>query len=429
MSFRITNAICTYEKEPLKTAFDFKGSALTCLWQSVVRLESDKNTSIGLGVQSVLWSDSAVYAKLGEEEGNRAMFSLTNRATELLKNRVIDYPPKTISSLVPELYAYAVKLTSSPKLRLTFVLNALVPVDFALWQLWCKENGKSSFDDICSFDGVRQEKLLNIPLITYNTFLESVRDLAAGGASLLKIKIGSNPLGNDDREAMLEWDKKRISDIHNTVSDIETSNTESGHVLYYLDANGRYDTKERLLRLIDHAEKEGFLDRIILLEEPFDEQNKLDVSDIPVTVAADESAHSVEDVEERFSLGYKALALKPIAKTLSMTSLMAEVARKHKMSCFCADLTVNPVMVSWNQCVASRLMPLSGMKIGVVESNGAQNYKNWSQMQSYHPLSGKTFTECKNGIYTLDSDFYLQSAGIFESPLHYMSLFEEEADE
>ena len=426
MSFRIINASCTYEKEPLKTAFDFKGSALTCLWQSVVKLETEENSAIGLGVQSVLWSDSALYSKKGEEEGNRLMFSLTCYAVELLKNMEIETPDEVISALIPELYTYAVKLTSSPSLRLTFVLNSLVPVDFALWQLWCKENGKSSFDDICTFDGVRQDKLLNIPLITYNTPLDSVKELAEGGASLLKIKIGSNPLGNDDKEAMLEWDKNRITDIHNTVSDTLTAHTESKHILYYLDANGRYDTKDRLLRLIDHADKCGFLDRIILLEEPFDEQNKLDVSDIPVCVAADESAHSVEDVEERISLGYKALALKPIAKTLSMTALMAKRAREHNMFCFCADLTVNPMMVSWNQCVASRLAPLSGMKIGVVESNGAQNYSNWDKLQRYHPLFGEAFTKCEKGIYILDNSFYTKSGGIFESSAHYKKLFEEE---
>ena len=263
---------------------------------------------------------------------------------------------------------------------------------------------------------------MNIPLITYNTSLDSVRELAENGASLLKIKIGSDPDGRNDPEAMLEWDKKRISDIHNTVKHISTSYTDKGTVLYYLDANGRYDTKERLLSLLDHADKEGFLDRIILLEEPFDELNKIDVHGIPVTVVADESAHSCEDVLERLELGYRALALKPIAKSLSLTIRMAELARKNSMLCFCADLTVNPVMVSWNQCVASRLSALPGMRIGVIESNGEQNYSQWDKMMSYHPLSGNSFTTCKNGVFHLDDSFYKTDGGIFDVPTHYADL-------
>ena len=241
---------------------------------------------------------------------------------------------------------------------------------------------------------------------------------------MLKIKVGSNPFGNNDLDAMLEWDINRISDIHKTVKDIVTTHTESGSVVYYLDANGRYDSRDRLMKLLDGADRGGFLDRIILLEEPFDEQNKLDVHGIPVTVAADESAHSPEDVEERFELGYTALALKPIAKTLSMTVRMTEYARRHSMSCFCADLTVNPVMVSWNQCVASRLNPLPQMRIGVVESNGGQNYSRWDEMQSYHPMSGCDFTSCENGVFRLDDEFYTKNGGVIEIPMHYAELFE-----
>ena len=336
MSFRICDSKCCYEKERLKTAFDFKGNALTCLWQTVVGLTSSSCLAIGLGVQSVLWSDASVYGKMGEEEGNLAMYRITQYAVKILKDAKIDTPYGVIDDLFSELYPYAKKLTSSPELRKTFVLNALVPIDLALWQLWCKETGNCSFDSISAFDGQRQEKLLNIPLITYNTPLDSVRALAKGGASLLKIKIGSDPDGKNDPAKMLDWDKNRIRDIHNAVKDIVTTHTESGVVLYYLDANGRYDTKDRLLSLIDFADKEGFLDRIVLLEEPFDEKNKIDVHDLPITVAADESAHSVKDVRERLELGYSAVALKPIAKTLSETVRIADLARESSTPCFCA---------------------------------------------------------------------------------------------
>lgn len=420
--FQIQKATCCYEKEPLKTAFGFKGSALTCLWQTAVRLETEKHIGIGLGVQSVLWSDAEIFHTLGEEEGNRTMFMLTQYAVSLCEKMTVNSPLEVIDILFPKVYSYAKEITKCENLRTTFVLNALVPLDFALWQLWCKENGKNAFDEINLFDGKRQERLANIPLITYNTPIENVREMAENGTALFKIKIGSDPLKNNDLDEMLSWDKNRILEIHQAVKDIKTPHTKTGYVLYYLDANGRYDSKERLSKLLDFAKENGILERIVLLEEPFDEQNKIDVSDLPVCIAADESAHSLEDVKERFELGYKALTLKPIAKTLSMTIYMADYARKHGMVCFCADLTVNPIMVSWNQCVAARLNTLPQMNIGVIESNGEQNYVNWDLMQSFHPFSDETFTKCENGIFNLNDKFYEQSGGIFEIPSHFDSL-------
>ena len=53
------------------------------------------------------------------------------------------------------------------------------------------------------------------------------------------------------------------------------------------------------------------LERIVVLEEPFAEENTCDVRGLPVMVAADESAHSPEDVKKRIALGYRAIALKP----------------------------------------------------------------------------------------------------------------------
>ena len=47
------------------------------------------------------------------------------------------------------------------------------------------------------------------------------------------------------------------------------------------------------------------------IEEPFPEEYKEDVSDIPVCLAADESAHSDKDVAERIKLGYKAVTEAP----------------------------------------------------------------------------------------------------------------------
>ena len=56
---------------------------------------------------------------------------------------------------------------------------------------------------------------------------------------------------------------------------------------------------------------------------------------------------------------------------------------------------------------------LPGMKVGVLESNGHQNYKNWQQMLDQHPMAGASWIEPENGIFNLDQEFYKQSGGIF----------------
>ncbi len=149
------------------------------------------------------------------------------------------------------------------------------------------------------------------------------------------------------------------------------------------------------------------------MEEPFPEEFKEDVSDIPVRLAADESAHSDEDAAERIELGYTAIALKPIAKTMSMSLKIAKLAHEKSIPCFCADLTVNPILVDWNKNVAARLPALPGMKIGVCESNGHQNYKNWQQMKQAHPMAGSSWITPENGMFKLNESFYKNSGGIF----------------
>ena len=243
-----------------------------------------------------------------------------------------------------------------------------------------------------------------------------------GPDPFLKIKIGSDPDKDGNLDKMLEWDKQRMLHNHEAVKDIEIPYTDTGRIPYYFDANGRYDNKERLMRFLDYAKEIGALDRIILMEEPFPEEYKVDVSDIPVRLAADESAHSDKDAIERIELGYTAIALKPIAKTMSMSLKIARIAAEKNVPCFCADLTVNPILVDWNKNVAARLGRLPGMKVGVVESNGHQNYKNWEAMKSYHPACGSKWTQCKEGIYYIDDQFYSCSGGIFEESEHYKQL-------
>ena len=139
-----------------------------------------------------------------------------------------------------------------------------------------------------------------------------------------------------------------------------TTYSKSGRLPYYFDANGRYESKDTLMRLLDHTKKIGAFDQIAIIEEPFDENLEIDIRDIPVRIAADESAHTEKDALKRIQMGYRAIALKAIAKTLSMTMKIAQTAYDNNVPCFCADLTVNPILIEWNKNVAARLAPVSG---------------------------------------------------------------------
>jgi L-alanine-DL-glutamate epimerase-like enolase superfamily enzyme len=193
---------------------------------------------------------------------------------------------------------------------------------------------------------------------------------------------------------------------------------------YWFDANGRYENKETLLRLLEHAKAVGAFDQILVVEEPFPEDYRVNVSDVGVRIMADESAHTDDDVRERIEMGYGAIALKAIAKTLSMTMKMAQVAHEHGVPCTCADLTVNPILVDWNLNVAARLAPLPGFDIGLMEANGHQHYLHWDRMQSYRADSRATGRDASDSMFMLDEEFYNTSGGIFSPLPHYDAMFD-----
>ena len=425
---RITQFNCNFEREPLIKPFGFKGGSLTELWQSVVRFkDKDGHTGTGVGVQSVLWSDGKIFFSTPEASGNAIMFQITAYAAKLASGVEWNTPQDLLGEILPQAYEYGKQISSNPDLRLTFVLNALVPVDNAAWQLYACGKETAVFDDLLPEKtraalSHRHDTLVSVPLVAYGVDEEEIRRLLESGCCLLKIKIGADPDGDGSFEKMVEWDKQRIEQIHHIALDYHSELSESGRIMYYLDANGRYDTKARLHEFLDHAKAIGALDSILILEEPFPEDCMEDVGDIPVPIAADESAHSDTHALERIDLGYKIIALKPIAKTMSMTLKIAELAHERGIQCFCADLTVNPVMVEWNKTVAARLPALKGMKTGILESNGAQNYRNWEMMRSWHPLGTQPWACETNSVFGLDEDFYLQSGGIFIEPEHYKNL-------
>ncbi len=417
-------------REPLLSPFGFKGGYINELWQPAVKLTADSGAiGVGCGVQSVLWSDAEVFRRHHSCGGNAMMFAVTARALELLQNIDWNTPVDLLDAILPELYTYAQQVCAADDLRLTFVLNALVPVDNAAWMLYAREHQISKFDKMIPAElqnGLicHHDLLAAVPLLTYAINDDGIRMLAESGYPMFKIKLGADPVGDGDRSAMLQWDKQRLTQIHRILSDYYTEHTVTGTIAYYLDANGRYDTKERLLELLDHAESIGCLDRILILEEPFPEDNDLDIADIPVVVAADESAHSDFDAVRRIEQGYKAIAIKAVAKTLSMSLKVISEAAKRKVYCFCADLTVPPVLLEWNRAVAARLPALPGMKCGLLESNGQQNYRSWGEMLARHPRSGGAWIEAAYGIFRLSDSYYECDGGMLDIPPYYRELAE-----
>ncbi len=424
----IQNISANFEREPLIRPFGFKGGYMREIWQTVAGLESANGIrAVGLNSQSILWSDADVFAAHTESAGNSLMFAMTEFALQRAKGKSFETPLDLLDQLLPDVWEYGKRITGKPDLRLTFALNALVGVDAAAWILYARENGFKSFDEMIPerFRPVlsyRHRKIASIPLMAYAIPMEEIVRHVNEGYFFMKVKIGSDPDHDGDREKMLQWDMQRISAIHEAIGSRTTPYTENGKIPYYFDANGRYDSKERLQRFLDHCKKIGAFDQIAVVEEPFPENYKAYVGDLGVRVAADESAHCDDDVKERIELGYGAIALKPIAKTLSMTLKIAEVAHKAHVPMFCADLTVGPIQVDWNKSFAARIAPLPGIKVGVVETNGHQNYKRWDTLCGYHPRAHAPWTKVTNGCFTLGDDFFNESAGILEDSEHYFNL-------
>ena len=425
---KIIDVASAVEKEPLIRPFGFKGGYLTELWQSVVQLTgANGNKTIGLGTQSVLWSDSGVFADYSETEGNKLMYSITQKALEIVDGRVFVDPVSFMEDIIEEVYEYGKKITGKPCLRKTFVLNALVSVDNALWLLYAKENGITTFDQMIpneykSTFSERHERIAAIPLISYDKSPLQLKEIVDDGYFFIKIKIGQP----GTQEEMLHKDMERLTALHNVLKDVHTPYTKTGKLPYYFDANGRYETKEAFLRFLDHAKEIGAFDQITIIEEPFPEEMDIDVTDIPVRIASDESAHTDNDAIKRIQMGYRAIALKPIAKTLSMTMKIAKAATDRNVPCFCADLTVNPILVEWNKNIAARLKSFPGLdNLGLLESNGCQNYKNWERMMSYLPTHNESWTDVKNGLYLTERKFFETGGGIFDNSLHYENMFKE----
>lgn len=414
-----------FEREPMRIPLGLKGGYLTELWQVAALVENSKGeVGIGLGTQSVLYGDPDIFGEHSETNGNAMMFVLTNKALAMLSQIKFQNPAEAMEQIMPKLFEEAKLMTGRANLNINFVYNALVSVDNALWTLYAKENAVSTFQKLfpTAYQEVfsyQNDKVAVMYQISYDMSLDDIKLAAEKGYFIFKFKTGAP----GSQEEMLQKDCNRLTEVHNLLKDVKTSQTPSGKVYYTMDANARYDTKARLNKYLDHAKKIGAFDHILLYEEPFIESNSEDVSDIGLMIAADESVHTVEDAVRKISLGYSAFVLKGIAKTLSLTTQIAKLAHDHNIPCLCADLTVNPILIDWNKNIAATIAPFPQLGMGMMETNGDMNYKNWDQMFEKHSRADAAWTKVKNGVFELDADFYTSAGGIFTMPAHYQELF------
>ena len=421
---KITGYRFTVMREPLAAPFGFKGGAFTEKWITVTSLTNDSGISAtGIGGLAVLWSDPGVFFSRSETGGNLAMALVAEQAAKMLVGTEIGEPAGAVTSLEEELTEYARKVTGLRSLRGAFVPNCLVGLDMAVWKLFARERGTEDLDDLLPGEcravlPERHSRIARIPLVGYGMPPEKAAALAEEGCFLFKIKLGAR----GDQKEMLSRDKTRLSELHGALRGRESEASPGGRILYYLDANGRYESEEAVLSLLEHADAIGMLSRVVLLEEPYPEDFDIDVAGLPVRVAADESVHGPAEAAARAGMGYGAFAIKPAGKTLSVSLGTIREAAARGIPCFVADSACVPLLVEWNKCVAARLPALPGIGCGILESNGGEHYAAWDRLLSEHPLPEAPWVVPKRGYYETDESFYRVSGGVFRLWEHYERL-------
>ena len=425
-SIKIKSVDSNFERELLVRPFGFKGVYQNEFWVSAALIETDSGVKHeGLMTQCLAWCDIDVFLAHSEAGGNLLLYQTLEYALREIKGQTFRNPIELQDSILESTHQYGVKITGNKNLRKTFSLASLVALDNAAWKVYAEENDIPSYSEMIPEEyrpglSHNHKYVAHVPLFSYGVPLSEIVDAANQGYFFMKIKIGRP----GSQSEMLEGDKKRIEDIYKKIGHLETPHTLDGKFPFYFDANVRYEKKETLQKLLDHAKKIGMFDQIAIIEEPFPEEADIDVGDLGVRIAADESAHTAEDVKKRIDMGYGAIALKSAAKTLSMTLRMVKVAHENNVPCFLADLTCTPTLVDWNKNVASRLSPMPGFKdMGLMESNGHQNYVRWKDLVSYHSYPNGSWINSKDGLFHLNEDFYEKSGGVLKSSDHYLGLF------
>jgi len=414
-----------FEREPLIRPFGFKGGYLTEIWQTACQMQSESGIrKIGLCSQSVLYADPDVFTSYSEAAGNALMFGLTDKALQMVKQTSFTTPIDLLDKIFPEVMAEGKKLTGKVDLNKIFALNALIGVDNAAWLVYASENNLQDFDTMIPSSykaalSYHNKKVAVLYTASYGLPVEELQKAVHEGYFIIKIKIGQSGTQTE----MLQKDIPGLTVVHQAIKDYSTNQTRDGRIIYTMDANARYEKKETLMRLLDHAKKIGAYQQILFIEEPLVEHNDENVADVGVQIAGDESVHDEATAIKRLEQGYGALVLKGIAKTLSLSMKVAKLAHDRGVPCVCADLTVNPILIDWHKNLASRIAPYPGLGMGIMETNGDLNYRNWQTMLAYHPAAGAAWTKVQNGVFELNEDFFKRSGGIFEPIPHCESMF------
>ena len=99
---KLSRVNCDFEREPLVAPFGFKGGYVNEIWQSAVMMEnSNGDQSVGLGTQSVLWSDGSVFVNNAESAGNSMMFLVTSYALKQAEGKEWKDPLDLLDQLLP----------------------------------------------------------------------------------------------------------------------------------------------------------------------------------------------------------------------------------------------------------------------------------------------------------------------------------------
>lgn len=423
-TIRLTGTVSDFEREKLRIPFGFKGGYLTELWQTAVQLKTDRFSGVGLATQSVLYGDADLFAAHSEAGANALMFALTEKALHLAKGIPFSTPVDLFERLLPAVTREAVSITGKKDINPNFILNALVSIDNAAWLVYAAENGYTDYEQMIPEIfrpalSTHNSKTGVMFQVSYNMPVKDIVKATDEGYFIIKIKTGQP---GTQRE-MVEKDAARITAIHEALRLKSTPHTRHNRILYTLDCNGRYEKKASLQELIGKIKGNGLMDNLLLIEEPFPEANNEFVGDLGVRIAADESANNEENTLKRIRQGYKAIVLKAVAKTLSLTLKIVKVAQAHQIPCFCSDLTVNPILVDWHKNLAARLLPFPELGIGMMETNGKENYQRWEAMKGYLPAKDATWVDAKQGVFELDDSFYQSAGGIFRPSDHYAEMF------
>ena len=60
--------------------------------------------------------------------------------------------------------------------------------------------------------------------------------------------------------------------------------------------------------------------------------------------------------------------------------------------------------------------------LGLQETNGWQNYKNWDTMMNYHPAKSEDWTITKNGVYPTEKAFFEMISPLLDKLINMISI-------